>query len=184
MVRKIAIILFIICLDIAFILVVRGDFQPMRLAEVANLEAITSFGELDQISVAPPRLDEIDLGAYETETVNPAGASDPRPLRREFTLTAHVKAKPSRSKRPAQKPAFALYASNERFEGFTDTVIWYDKPGGDKRADTDRTMTVVPTATSEVDLLPVKRKRSIFSKAVPIMKKPYDWLKELASELR
>jgi hypothetical protein len=184
MVRKIAIILFIICLDIAFILIVRGDFQPMRLAEVANLEAITSFGDLDQSAVAPPRLDEIDLGVYETRPINSAHASDPRPLRREFTLTAHVKAKPSRSKRPARKPAFASYTSNEPFAGFTDTVIWYDKPGGDRRAGSDRTMAVVPTVAIDVDLLPAKRKRSIFSKAVPIMRKPYDWLRELASELR
>lgn len=184
MVRKIAIILFIICLDIAFILIVRGDFQPMRLAEVANLEAITSFGDLDQSAVEPPRLDDIDLKVYDNEHSNYNDASDSRALPVEITLTEPVKAKPRRPKRSVRKPAFALYASNEPFEGFTDTVIWYDKPGGDRRAGSDRTMAVVPTVASDVDLLPAKRKRSIFSKAVPIMRKPYDWLREFASELR
>ena len=184
MVRKIAVIFFIICLDIAFILIIRGDFQPMRDIEVASLEAVSSFESFDTISVEPPLLDEAEPDSMEIQQKDWERATRYSLLPQTLSQAQPARVRTFHAKRLRKRPNLDLYAANEPFEEFKDTIIWYKHAGDERKIERDRMIDVMPTAAYQEDTIPVRRKRSVISKALPIVKKPYDWLKELASELR
>ena len=181
MTRKIIVILFVVCLDIAFILMIRGDFQPMLTSDVAKLEIGNAVGPPHLTSVEPIILQEEALPAVMQEPLDfeSAGAASNK-VKKPSSGNAEAEFSRSISKRRTKKPAFGTYAANEPFEGFTDTIIRYRNASYEKKPRTDQSP--APVVDCDPQISPAKRKRPIIKKAVPILKKPYDWLKDLVSE--
>ena len=177
--RKIALISLIAFLDIAFIVMIRGDLQLIQPpVEVTEL--------------VPPDLQPLDtaeslIDAGETvvtpETSDPNSANEPTPVTRR--IAASRRASTRDDSRAVTEPAFKPESAQALDNGFKDTIIWYKKANYVKPQET-AIAPELPKEQAEAEpvarIAPPKRKRSFISRAGTIVTKPYDWLKELASK--
>lgn len=179
--RKIVIIAVVVCLDLAFIVLMRAGFRSANLSQ--SIEAPAS----DPISIArrpadPPISPLHAVSSAEVEQVPVLQATK--------VYRAAIKRLPRRESRTSKPVAIARSFPHrpgatvpaQQAPVFTDTVIWFQRASyvKDQRED----IAVAEIKTAQNSIVPVKqKKKSFFSRALPVIKKPYDWLKSLGSSL-
>lgn len=153
----------IVVLDLAFIFALIGTDDSIELAAVAPprpaSRQLPQFPQVPIIDSAP--VEETDIGM-------PA-----KPVRNSAVSKDHSTKTSIRKKEILDNPS--TEAPN-----FKDTIIWYQGP--DRKINRqDVAAATVPAKTQSDE--PVRKKRNVLSRAFSITKKPYDWIKSLASKL-
>jgi hypothetical protein len=168
--RRVVVIAFVICLDLAFILLMRGSGETVDALK----------------PIPPPTVEPVNI-PLETEVAETTNDVSPRTIAaRKNRDLARIARRPetvhnfptarraaSRARRTPAVPAAE----------FKDTIIWI-QPAAYVRAEQPSRRPVTSSSREKPhSVLYAKKKRSIFSRTVPVVKKPYQWLKALALKL-
>ena len=173
-------IVVVFCLSLAFILFIRGGGDLVELAQAINLRSVDPvliFQGLeipeaqntqseDIYAAHAPKTDSISLeNTFRTEIPRQIQVNKRVQIRR-------VRSQPLRS-----------YALKGPAEPFTDTVIWIERASYLSESQIDRLddLQPKPAAPPVTDFEPTKR--SFFSRARHVVKKPSDWLKAFGTKL-
>ena len=168
----------IICLDIGFIL----SRSTAPEGEVASV----NLGETDSFASAPPveppvPVTSVEPSAPEADRVEEIASRASVPARKTGALQHRARSKSrgrilARHRRTPSRPKFEdttiLYAVHRPIELKTANA-----PAAGAAAERRQ----LPPKKAEAE--PKKPNRSLIARAVPIVKKPYDWIKALAAKL-
>lgn len=163
--KKVFLIAVVICLDLAFILIMRDDNWADRSQSTeppATRHPIPIAYQPEQ----PINDDRVAVDEDQSRTAS---------LRRSVSNEAPRKAYPLRKiqNRPAE---------NRALEKFTDTIIWYERANYVRDDEPDRVAVTTGKTTKKSDNASQKKK-SFFDRALPVVKKPYQWVKTLVTKL-
>jgi hypothetical protein len=155
----------IVVLDLAFIFALTtGVDDPTELAAVAPQSAISR--QLPQISQMPVA----DSAPVEEADI----VADVKPVRHSALSKDHSTKLPVQTKAAFDNPPAETATPN-----FKDTIIFYQGPERESRNDTS--VAVIPVKPQSGE--PVRKKKNVLVRAFSITKKPYDWVRSLASKL-
>lgn len=155
----------IIVLDLAFIFALTTSVDdPTELAAVAPARPVSRQPQLPQMPIVDSApVEEADIAVQAKPVRNSTVPKD-------YSAKTSVRA----------KPAFDNPADETPAPNFKDTIIWYQGPDRTiNRQDMSAASIPAKTASDE----PVRKKRNVLSRAFSITKKPYDWVKSIASKL-
>jgi hypothetical protein len=151
----------IVVLDLAFIFALTtGVEDPTELAAVAPSRPILSQPQFPQMPVVE--------SAPVEETYEIVQA---KPVRNSIASKGHS------TKTPVRRQATPVNETSA--PNFKDTIIYYQGPDRTIDRQDISTASVAVKSTSDE---PVRRKRNVLSRALSITKKPYDWVKSIASK--
>lgn len=177
--KKILAIAAVFCLDLVFILMTGGMFRsedPIAAAHSPNLQPITAENIDNQKADSNSKASE-----EATNLVPDRKSTDFDRLNRGTSSTTGSLIKPAR-KSTRKRPAFQANVHDQSGDQFVDTVILV-KHRRDDQNDADHALSVDhPKSRSDTNGKSVK-KRSVFSRTVTVVKKPYEWTKSLISKL-
>ena len=174
--KLVAAIAVVFCLDLAFILFIRGGGDMVEFSQAMNVRfdpiMISRQLEIPEGALLrTPDRDIYDVYDEVIDRVNPGNARTAMPTRirssKKRAIARKTDGVPLRS-----------YASEQPAETLTDTVIWIERASyvpdrAGPRVVAGLNMTGVPTA--------VKKKKSFFSRVRPIVTRPYEWVRTFAS---
>lgn len=66
---------------------------------------------------------------------------------------------------------------------FQNTIIWVKRAEVQPVYQAERAAVIEPKIAPAANIAPIKKRRSFFKKAGPVIRKPYDWIKTLISKL-
>ena len=181
--KKVVVIAFVVCLDLAFVFIMRGDFQSEALSQMA--ESTT------EPPVLIARRSEIPQPTVSEEIPETRFRQSPEILLRPRATAIKIsKSIESRNRtnrkfddvKNLHRPATRTFTVKQSPENFSDTVIWIEKPtfAQNVRADVHSPQKAIDAPKAKI----VRKKRSSFARVFPILRKPYDWLKALAIRLK
>ena len=175
-------IVVVFCLNLAFLLFMRGGGDLVELAQAINVRSVDPVlisQEMEVPEIAAqyiPSKDIYDSQVPKTDSIsleNTFRAEIPRRIQANKRVQARkVRSQPLRS-----------YTLNEPAESFTDTVIWLERASYLSESQTDRLDDPQPRSAAPPVTYFEPTKRSFFSRARPVVKKPYDWLKAFGTKL-
>jgi hypothetical protein len=178
--RNVWAIVAIVCLDLAILWFIRGSIQPEELVEAVRPEEPYSI-QSSPTSLLPKKLEIVEgeiqpVLAYDSPTQTP-----------RVKMTRNLSSKPARETFTARrtetirfrKPRNNTYSAGAPV--FTDTIIWVKRPAVSRDYYNERL--VVSDVTAKQPLERRSKKKTILSRAVPVIKKPYQWLKTLVSKI-
>lgn len=155
----------IVVLDLAFIFALIGTDDSIELAAVAPprpaSRQLPQFPQVPIIDSAP--VEETDIGVPAKPVRNSA-------LSKDYSTKTSIRT----------KAAFDNVRNETPSPNFKDTIIFYQGPDRENSRLDGSVAIIPPKATSDE---PVRKKRNVFSRAFSITKKPYDWVKSIASKL-
>lgn len=187
--KKVWAIVGVIVLHLALMLFFRGTLKPEELAQTTNRE---------HPDAAPIQPNPFSVPNVSVTTAFQADGAVKQPT----PLIAREASKQSRAEVLSRKQTIPIRTSipDRPVDSKTvpnravavappvwqDTVIWirrtevqpiYQQP--------ERAVVIEPKVSpaAAADVSPVKKKRSFFKKVVPVIRKPYDWIKTLVSKL-
>ncbi len=151
----------IVVLDLAFIFALIGYDDSTELAAVALPRPVSHQSRLPQLPVSDASPVEEDDTSTQAESVRKSVRSKNNPI------------KPlARTKR-----SVVTLTEENSAPKFKDTIIFYHGPDRENRPPDASVPIKVPAVE------PVRKKRNVLSRAFSITKKPYDWVKSIASKL-
>jgi hypothetical protein len=156
----------IVVLDLAFILALIDVDDPTELAAVEPSRPISRQTQLRHF----PRMPVVDAAPIEDADV----AAPAKPVLSPTQSRDYSTKTPVRTKAAFDSPTSEISTPN-----FKDTIIWYQGPN--REIGRQDSLTAVVPAKAQPDE-PVRKKRNVLSRAFLITKKPYDWVKSLASK--
>lgn len=163
--KKVFLIAVVICLDLAFILMMRDDNGADRSRSIEPPAARQPIPITDQ----PEQPISDDRVA--------ADEDQPRTARLSRSVSDKVPRKAYASQKVQNRPA-----EDRAPEKFTDTIIWYERASYVHDDEPDRVAVTAAKTTRNNDNASQK-KRSFFDRALPVVKKPYRWVKTLVTKL-
>lgn len=151
----------VIVLDLAFIIALTtGVDDPTELAAVAPLRPVSRQPHLPQ---APIVVKEADFAVHAKPVRNSTVSND------------------GSTRSSVRTERTALNVPNETpVPIFKDTIIWYQGPERENIRSENVSAAIIPPKTTPD--IPVRRKKNVLSHAFSITKKPYDWVKSIASK--
>jgi hypothetical protein len=186
--KKVVVITFVILLELAFVIIMRGDFQSEALSQVSEPGAQPPV-LIARRSETPPQINSDEVAAkisYENPEELERSRLAPVRTLRSIGNRNRTKRKPDLAGK-IHSPTFRTFTKKESPVKLSDTIIWIEKPtlAQNVQADVHSPRKAVDPrkATNYSAAKIVKKKRSGFSRIVPIVRKPYDWLKALAVRL-
>ena len=166
----------VICLDLAFILAMMSDVESFELAKVVETPIVNPMSVARRLEASNlPAVDEtavLEVGE-ETENDKYRAPNATQPVRRLETARKTNRIRPrsfARSYKPAVK--------------FEDTIIWFERRNYAQEEGFTPNVAAQSKPDKSIADRPVEKKKSFFSRALPVVTKPYDWLKSFASKLR
>lgn len=174
----------VICLDLAFIFSVMVEMDNSEIARIVQTPPAPIISSPPAVATSEP----------ETQaTTDTLADSDANPLSPEQgPAVSRAKQERKRGLRNAgasdemvaasTKPKIAPYQPAVKFE---DTIIWIEKANYIPEVRAEKAPPPPPERAKEAAVRPVekKKKKNIFSRALPVITKPYDWVKALVSKL-
>jgi hypothetical protein len=181
--KKVWAIVGIIALHLALILFFRGTLKPEEMAQAGK----TSHPDVSPIEPNPYLVPTI-LEEPASHPTAPAGQTVAQAVKKPDRIaTVASRFKTRRNQPPLSERTFQPIQDRTAAVTppvFQDTIIWVKTSDvrpiylADRKAVTERT-----EAAPVARIAPIKKKRSFFKKAVPVLRKPYDWIKTLVSKL-
>ena len=185
--KKVVVIAFVVCLDLAFVILMRAALHFDAYSQMTEPDAeppvlIARRPEIPQ-QAAP---EEIPL----TEPVqSPEIVRSSRriPVKMSKSVGTRTNWSSDRS-RQTDDPPLRTYSKKESAEKLTNTIIWIEKPNFGRnvqahvQAPPKELDPAAPTNYTAAKI--VKKKRSAISRVVHIIRKPYDWLKAVALHMK
>ena len=173
-------IVVVFCLSLAFILFIRGGGDLVELAQaidVRSADPVLVSQELDIPELAAQN-NTPDEDIYDVQI--PQAVSFEHTLRRAIPTQSIKRVEIAKKVRSEPLDPYAL---NEPAEPFTDTVIWIERASfvADSQNDRVEKPLIKTHETPAANFAPSKR--SFFSRARPVVRKPYDWIKAFATKL-
>jgi len=172
--KKIVLIAVVICLDLAFIMVMRdGNWADLsqsvetQVIGPALTERKTAIRQPATVANQPEQPIGDDKVAMVPRPTNPK-----KPVLNGATRKDYAPRKALT--RPEQFPAY-----DQAPETYTDTIILYERAGYVRD---DEPVAVTAKATKNSNNVNQK-KRSFFGRSLPVVKKPYQWIKTLITKL-
>lgn len=165
----------VICLDLAFILAMMSDVESFELAKIVETPIVNPMSVARRLEAGNlPTVDETAVQEVdETENGKYRAPNATRPFRRLETARKTNKIR-SRSVANGYAPAVK----------FEDTIIWFERKNYTQEESFTPKVTMRSKPEKSIADRPVEKKKSFFSRALPVVTKPYDWLKSFASKLR
>jgi len=169
-------------LDLAFILFIKGGGDVVELSRAIRLASVDPTyisQEVQGPEIALSSGPDEDIYAFpvpETHTITPA-------VNRDRSSVTHIRSdKKTDVRRTIRNPRLSPYTAKTG-EPFTDTVIVIERASYVPQNQIDRAENppIKAIQAASPNFAPVKR--SFFSRAGLIVRKPYDWTKTLASKL-
>ena len=183
--RVVICIVAVFLLDLAFMLFLQGGGDLVELARALRL--VSADPALVSQAVHDPEVAALNDGpSKDIDSVRETRADSVVPPGnpvRKATPTRVRSIKRNEVIRQVRSLPRRSYVARELAEPFSDTVIWvhqasYVPEEQIERVETPRNNSTRPPAAN---FAPVKR--SFFSRARPVVKKPYDWVKAFSSKI-
>ena len=183
--KKVWAIIGIITLHLALMLFFRGTLKPEELAQA------TKISNPDAAPIQPnpylfpksPAVEPIEQN-NEGQTEQIIGGAERKP--QQEAIVSRKQTPPTRSSEIVQT---SFKTIPNRTVAVTppvwqDTIIWIKKTEIQQVYQPVQAITVAePKAAPAADVAPIKKKKSFMKKVVPVLRKPYDWIKTLVSKL-
>lgn len=179
--KKILAIAVVFCLDLAFIVMIGGMFQqaePMEVA-VSHRSLPSGISENAKYPKAAPDTDASEDAAVDDPALTFQGIARSNTVRAAASNPLRSETRQNRGIRP-KRPAFDYDERYQSAEPLRDTIILVKR---NRVANGDQKDPRAVRDPNEKAAERPEKKRSIFSRAVPVVKKPYDWMKSLVSRL-
>ena len=182
--KKVLAIIAIGALHLTLMWALRGTLKPEELArgpEIVHPDA----APIEPNPYNPPTVLAVEPKIEETDRNVVTDRAGDQPL---FARAASKKKRvsPSRNDVPRSVdtdivPQRAVAVAPPVFQ---DTIIWVKRAEVQPIYRAERAAVVEPnTAPAAQIATPIKKKRSFFKRAAPVIRKPYDWIKALISKL-
>ncbi|MCW5956846.1 MAG: hypothetical protein KIT61_09685 [Pyrinomonadaceae bacterium] len=168
----------VICLDLAFILSMMSQFQSAELAKVIEspIPVPITIARNTLAAAVPAETETDEIGTEIAETRDPE------------RVFARTERRPKQDVHEQRSGVPSPRTATNKFEPpiFESTIIWIERPTSyefearpiSEAADqkpVDRPLAAKP--------MPERKKRNFFAKALPVIKKPYDWIKAFVEKL-
>jgi hypothetical protein len=179
--KKIVLIAVVICLDLAFIMIMRDGGKLVDLSQSIETPAVDpalttrkpAFRQTIPVTSKPEQPMSDERAAIDESQVRPARLK--RSVSDEVSRKAYLFRKTQN--RPERFPAY-----DRAPEKFTDTIIWYERASYGRDDGPERVAVTTTKATKDGDNVN-RKKKSLLDRALPVVKKPYQWIKSLVTKL-
>ena len=178
--KLVLVIAVVFCLDLAFILFIRNGGDLVELAQAINVRSVDTVlisQEMELPEGTARKNPNEDI--YDVQVPKADSISSEVNFRR--AIPRRIQANKSVQIRKARNQPLRSYALKEPAEPFTDTVILIARANYTSYGHSERVQNPSSkiTKTHVTNFTPIKR--SFFSRARPVVRKPYDWLRAIAT---
>ena len=173
--KKVWAILGIVCLQLAAVWFLKGSLLPEELTEASKPAQSYAAKILRNVhSPKPPQI----TASNQPDIVTVPTLNTFRPHAAHSQVTNTRRTVRTGARRAKTLPP-SSYAVNQ--PKFTDTIIYVKRTEYQPYERLKRTEVSKPIKTPVADIKP--KKKTIWSRALPVVKKPYQWMKTLVSKL-
>jgi len=160
-------------LDLAFIILMQGRWDFSEVSQ--HIEPTDRYERYLTQRQSMPEL-EINDQAEEPERLATPSSTARIERPRSVRNATHIPKKRTKRSRPSGEPAATAK--------FTDTIIYVKRSEPFEFQQVSLIEPQLPASEPVLEIQPEPKKKSFFARAAPIIKKPYEWVKDLAEKLK